>query len=89
MSPRIYCPADARFYVILDETQVFPDDPGAGTPAMVYGPGGAQATLNAAVNMGELTADSGETVDVPRRVQDWLWDEVQPMVDEMFEEALA
>lgn len=28
----IVCPADSRYRLVLDPSQIFPDDPGAGTP---------------------------------------------------------
>ena len=40
--------------LVLDTTQVFPDDPGAGTPAMVYiNKGQDSATFWCAVDTGE------------------------------------
>lgn len=40
--------------IVLDRSQVFPDDPGQGTPAMVYSASGASATLWCAMSEGEL-----------------------------------
>jgi hypothetical protein len=40
--------------VMLDKTQVFKEDPGRGTPAMVYNKAGASATYTCACNEGEL-----------------------------------
>lgn len=68
---RIESPNDSRYYVELDSDQVYPDDPGNGTPAMVYGPGGVSATLWCAADTGELLGGS-ETHDIPQRVLDWL-----------------
>lgn len=43
----------------LDRAQVFPDDPGQGTPAMVYGPRGESATFQCALCEGEADAGAG------------------------------
>ena len=40
--------------IVLDRSEVFPDDPGAGTPAMVYDAKGNCATFHVAMNEGEL-----------------------------------
>lgn len=52
----------------LDKTEVFPDDPGAGTPAMVY-VGRASATFWCALDTGELWGGNVELTD--RQVK-WL-----------------
>lgn len=68
----------------LDKGQIFPDDPGQGTPAMVYGPFGANATLACALNEGEARGSRGGYVTLPTSVyrkleaaaeeaNDWLY----------------
>ena len=63
------CPRDSRYTIEFDPAQCFPLDPGAGTPAMVYGPGGASATFGCAIDAGEL--DLGEH-ELPPNVLRWL-----------------
>lgn len=73
MSKRII--AKHGLKVILDTSEVFPDDPGRGTPAMVYNSRGASATFTCALNEGEL--DNSETGFMNRlsdRQIDWLWE---------------
>lgn len=57
--------------VVLDSSQVIPADPGAGTPAMVYGPNKAAGTYWCVADTGE--ASCGPTVEqVPPHVARWL-----------------
>ena len=56
--------------LILDRTQVFPDDPGNGTPAIVLYRTGS-ATYWCAVNEGQVDAHEG-TIRLPQSVLDWL-----------------
>ncbi len=64
--------------VILDKTQVFPDDPGQGTPAMVYNERGASATLTCAMNEGELdNSKTGYMNQLTEKQVDWLWEILQ------------
>jgi len=53
--------------IVLDCDQVFPDDPGAGAPAMVYTPKGSSATLYCACEMGEVEYEA-----VPGGLDGWL-----------------
>lgn len=68
----IECPFDGRYQIRLDSDQVFPKDPGNGTPAVVHGPGGATATLGCAADTGELLEASGAVHEIPTRVLKWL-----------------
>jgi hypothetical protein len=67
----ITCPHDGRYFLILDPEEIYPDDPGQGTPAMVYGPNGMASTYNCAVNEGEL-CDGDRVLELPARVLAWL-----------------
>lgn len=60
----------SKLRIELDKTQVFPDDPGAGTPAMVY-LGDYSATYWCAVGEGCLDGSKGER-DLTRREMEWL-----------------
>ncbi len=83
------CDVDRRYKVELDPAQVFPDDPGQGTPAMLYGPRGASATFYCAEDTGELTSQDGDsTEEIPHLVCIWLGD-VYDDVDELIERATA
>jgi hypothetical protein len=60
------------YKLILDTAEVFPNDPGAGTPAMVTTPDGAHtATFWCAMDCGELYGPRG-TLNVPEDVFRWL-----------------
>lgn len=63
---------DTRYQVHLDSQQVFPDDPGNGTPAIVTGPGGATATLWCAADTAELIAPDNSVHDIPAGALHWL-----------------
>lgn len=64
----------------LDSAQIFPDDPGAGTPAMVISPKGSSATFGCALGTGEC-----EYEQIPDGVYNWLESQAE-MVDEFIEE---
>lgn len=68
----LHCPADRRYSLHLDPSQCFPDDPGAGAPAMIYGPRGASGTYGCASDTGEL--DCGDH-EMPPAVLRWLQSE--------------
>ncbi|MEY2152304.1 hypothetical protein AB7849_15470 [Rhodanobacter sp. 115] len=68
----IHCPFDKRYVLRLDHREVYPDDPGQGTPAMVEGPGGATATYGAATDSGVLMDSACTDREIPANVQDWL-----------------
>jgi hypothetical protein len=70
-----------RLCVVLDKSQVFPDDPGAGTPAMVHS-FGYHATYWCACGEGELTENRrGGTTKLTKEELDWL-DAIQPEIEE-------
>ena len=59
--------------VVADRRQVFPDDPGAGTPLMVYAPGArASGTLARVLDTAETDTNTGQIEPVPGRVMAWL-----------------
>ena len=70
-----------RWRVVFESSQVFPDDPGNGTPAMVYAPGGDSATYNCA-------ADTGECNDtpIPLHIMSWL-EKLEEEIEACFERA--
>lgn len=51
-----------KIRIIMDPSQVFPHDPGQGTPVLVELKNGDTATWNCAINEGE-TADGNEFTD--------------------------
>jgi hypothetical protein len=70
--------------VVADKSKVFPDDPGRGTPAMVYitnddGEITHSATLTCAMNEGELIG-GGDVFEISDRAAKWL-DAIEPEVD--------
>lgn len=62
---------DHRYTVVLDPAEVFPEDPGQGTPAMVYGPGNASGTFFCAMGEGELVCGPVDH-ELPSNVMRWL-----------------
>lgn len=57
--------------LVLDSREIYPDDPGQGTPAMVYC-GNASATYWCALGEAELTGPRGETVPLSSAQANWL-----------------
>jgi hypothetical protein len=85
MQRTLQCEADPRWCVVLDSDEVFPDDPGQGTPAMVNGPRALSATYHCALSETVLVDDGGRDVPIPAAVQRWLEDvedEVSAFIDE-------
>lgn len=77
-------PLGRGWSVALRRDEVYPDDPGNGTPAMVCGPFGKSATFWCAADTGEATDNRGETFDIPFSVQraiDRATDEVNAYVE--------
>lgn len=67
--------------VVLDKSEVFLNDPGAGTPAMVYNQRGASATFTCAMNEGELdNTRTGNMNQLLDKQIDWLY-EIQSEVE--------
>jgi hypothetical protein len=67
--------------LFLDAAQIIPNDPGAGTPAMVYSPTGVSGTYWCVNDTGEIGCGD-ETV--PRDVARWLEsksDDVDAFID--------
>jgi len=60
----------------LDTAQVFPDDPGNGTPAMVISPKDETATFNRAIDMGTVG-------DTDRPIPDCIWNWIEESTDEV------
>lgn len=86
MSKRtLICPNDRRYSVVLDPSEIFPNDPGNGTPAMVYGPNGTSATYNCAIGESELTNSRGGGEGISASAYRWLDEEVFEAVEAMFE----
>lgn len=68
--------------VELDPAQIFPRDPGNGTPVMVYGHKGS-GTYNRVTNEGTVDVAGGE-YEVPEHIVAWLCsDEVTEAIDKM------
>ena len=64
-----------RARVVCDETQIYPTDPGQGTPTMVYW-GKLSGTFNCCVNEGEIDGQP-----LPEEVVSWLRD-IEELVDD-------
>lgn len=72
----------------LDSHEIYPDDPGQGTPAMVYKTVNHRlymATLTCAEMTGELHSDRGGDIQLSEDACEWLGSEkVQNEVEEMY-----
>lgn len=82
------CPHDSRYRIVMDASEIFPDDPGNGTPIMVYGPSSTSATYLCALDTGELEG----MFSIPERVYNWLdnrADEVYTWLDNATKELTA
>ena len=84
-SKTFHCPIDSRFRLELFFGEFNPDDPGASTPVMVYGPGTFQATWHGATNYAEMFNDDGDVMPVPARIEEWLAD-MEKVIDREFGE---
>lgn len=76
----LICPPNPRWKVVLDQSQVYEDDPGQGTPAMVYGPNDSSGTYFAAVDTGEIICGTNDE-KIPGNVMRWLETTVSAEVD--------
>jgi len=82
------CWADQRYSVVLDPAEAFPEDPGQGTPSMLYGPDDTSATFMCALDTGEIDG----TQEIPSDVWRWLEsisDDVEDFTIKAFDEARA
>ena len=59
------------YSLVLDKGQVFLDDPGAGTPAILEGPNGGSSTFWCALGEGEIETAFGPR-PLPSLVVEWL-----------------
>lgn len=59
------------YSIVLDRRQVFLDDPGQGTPAILEGPNGASSTFWCALGEGEIETTFGPRA-LPSLVVEWL-----------------
>lgn len=66
----ISCPSDSRFRIVMDDSEIFPHDPGQGTPLMVYGPKNSSSTFTCALCEGELDGYG----ELPPSILRWLDD---------------
>lgn len=67
-----------------DRAQVFPDNPGEGTPLLVIAPNGETGTLSCCLGEGEVSGDGQE---IPERVYAWLVKIEPEASDWVFEES--
>jgi hypothetical protein len=80
-----------EYRIELDADEIFPDDPGQGTPVMVYGPPilddreESGATYNCAIGEGVLSSYKYDSDPMPDDVLDWLVEQGS-VIDEWFEE---
>jgi len=84
---RVLCPKDGRYYLVLDPAEIYPDDPGNGTPVMVYFDDPmydeAQATYGCALGAGGLLGNA--TIHkLPNAVYAWL-ESMAPYVDQFLD----
>ena len=62
--------------ILADRREVFPQDPGQGTPLMVYGPKHkSSGTLTRVLDTGEADTARGRLEQVPPQVMAWLEDQ--------------
>lgn len=59
------------YRLVLDSSEIYPDDPGNGCPAMVYGPEDSSGTYYAATEYGELSCGP-ELHELPGWASHWL-----------------
>lgn len=57
--------------IVLDLNEVYPEDPGNGTPAMFYY-GGGSATYWCALGEGEVDAGRKGMIEIPGAVYRWM-----------------
>lgn len=72
----LVCPSNRDWSLTMDPAQVFPEDPGLGTPLLVEGPGGSAGTYYCAIEMGVC-----DCVEIPPEVYRWL--DSQEVTDEI------
>jgi hypothetical protein len=72
LAERHVCPQDSRYYVLLDPSEAYPDDPSNGAPAMVYGPNGASGTFHCVLDNGSINWGDVDAVELPGPVYRWL-----------------
>lgn len=85
MKKTLRCPNASDWRIELDASEIDPDDPGNGTPAMVYGPR-CSGTFGRVLDTGEVTDDrSGNDIEVPTHVHRWL-ERAEDTVDAFIEE---
>lgn len=66
----------AGWRIELDRSEIYPEDPGLGTPALVIDPHGLSTTFLCAVSTGEMNDGAA----LPDDIHAWLersWDEVE------------
>lgn len=62
--------------IVLDASEIFPDDPGNGTPAMVYLPfGRGSATYWCAQGEGVVLSDKHGEIELTDEQKEWLNDD--------------
>lgn len=62
--------------ILADRREVFNEDPGNGTPLMVYGPKNkSSGTLIRVLGTGEVYTTQGRLEQVPPQVMTWLEDQ--------------
>ena len=86
------CPSNSRYSVELDPAEVNVEDPGQGTPAMVYGPGGASGTFYTVLDNCEIGGSGDDYKAVPQDVMDWLEEieeQVTDFINRVIDEAQA
>lgn len=65
----------------LDSREIVPNDPGSGTPALLYAPNKQTATFWCALDSGEM----GDGTEIPKPVMSWL-DRMAPTVENFIEQ---
>lgn len=73
------------YTLILDSDEIIPNDPGAGTPAMVEGPKGTSGTFFCVIDTGEMI-DGDYAHQIPASVVAWL-SSMTNVVDEFIDQA--
>lgn len=67
------------YKLVVDTSQVYPEDPGAGTPALVHAPGGRHTgTMFCVIDAGEC--DGMPVPEAVRRALEDLWEQVDELL---------
>lgn len=84
MEPKQTVRLSRGWRVQLNADEVFPDDPGMGTPALVIGPNNMTATWGCAIATGEVDCGDGVIPNEVLRLMEAIQDDVSDWEDHQF-----